>query len=134
MARVVDLGTVIDVLRGKLEFRSGEEGRELAVLEAPTAPCHRRHRAKKALGGIDVGPLVAAVENSTVTTGEQVPAKDVLAALPSLPVIREDRRSPRREDRGQRCRRSGAGARALYLARRSTRTSRTVRQFMDSHG
>ena len=33
MARVVDLGTVIDVLRGKLEFESGEEGREQAVLE-----------------------------------------------------------------------------------------------------
>ena len=33
VARVVDLGTVIDVLRGKLEFESGEEGRELAVLE-----------------------------------------------------------------------------------------------------
>ncbi len=33
VARVVDLGTVIDVLRGKLEFESGEEGREQAVLE-----------------------------------------------------------------------------------------------------
>jgi magnesium chelatase subunit I len=33
VARVVDLGTVIDVLRGKLEFESGEEGRELVVLE-----------------------------------------------------------------------------------------------------
>ena len=33
MARVVDLATVIDVLRGKLEFETGEEGREQAVLE-----------------------------------------------------------------------------------------------------
>ena len=33
VARVVDLSTVIDVLRGKLEFESGEEGREQAVLE-----------------------------------------------------------------------------------------------------
>ncbi|MFL6165770.1 MAG: sigma 54-interacting transcriptional regulator, partial [Ornithinibacter sp.] len=33
VARVCDLGTVIDVLRGKLEFESGEEGREQAVLE-----------------------------------------------------------------------------------------------------
>ena len=31
VARVVDLGTVIDVLRGKLEFESGEEGREQAM-------------------------------------------------------------------------------------------------------
>src|ERR1700724_3810685 len=33
VARVVDLGTVIDVLRGKLEFESGEEGREQDALE-----------------------------------------------------------------------------------------------------
>ncbi len=71
VARVVDLGTIIDVLRGKLEFESGEEGREQAVLE------HLLRRAtadtaQRALGGIDVGPLVTAVENATVTTGEQV--------------------------------------------------------------
>jgi Mg-chelatase subunit ChlI len=50
VARVVDLGTVIDVLRGKLEFESGEEGREQAVLE------HLLRRAtadtaQRALGG-----------------------------------------------------------------------------------
>ena len=55
VARVVDLGTVIDVLRGKLEFESGEEGREQAVLE------HLLRRAtadtaQRLLGGIDVGP------------------------------------------------------------------------------
>ena len=33
VARVVDLQTIIGVLRGKLEFESGEEGREQAVLE-----------------------------------------------------------------------------------------------------
>ena len=54
VARVVDLGTVIDVLRGKLEFESGEEGREQAVLE------HLLRRAtadtaSRVLGGIDVG-------------------------------------------------------------------------------
>ena len=87
VARVVDLGTVIDVLRGKLEFESGEEGREQAVLE------HLLRRAtadtaQRLLGGIDVGPLVAAVEDgSPVTTGERVSAKDVLAALPDLPVV-----------------------------------------------
>ena len=86
VARVVDLATVIDVLRGKLEFESGEEGREVAVLE------HLLRRAtadtaQKVLGGLDVRPLMVAVEASTVTTGEQVPAKDVLAALPDLPVL-----------------------------------------------
>ena len=58
VARVVDLGTVIDVLRGKLEFESGEEGREQAVLEhllrratADTAQrAARRHRRRPAGG------------------------------------------------------------------------------------
>ena len=65
VARVVDLGTVIDVLRGKLEFDSGEEGREQAVLEhllrratADTAP-----RATAAAS--TSAPLVAAVEDGS---------------------------------------------------------------------
>src|SRR6201999_1679731 len=87
VARVVDLGTVIDVLRGKLEFESGEEGREQAVLE------HLLRRAtadtaSRALGGLDVGTLVAAVEaGSGVTTGGRVSAKDVLGAIPGLPIV-----------------------------------------------
>ena len=89
VARVVDLSTVIDVLRGKLEFESGEEGREQAVLE------HLLRRAvadtaQRLIGGIDVGPLVVAIENgSAVTTGERVSAREVLAAVPEVP------RSPR---------------------------------------
>jgi magnesium chelatase subunit I len=86
VARVVDLPTIIDVLRGKLEFESGEEGREQAVLEhllrratADTAQRARRHRRRPA-GRRDRG-------GSPVTTGERVSAKDVLAALPDLPVI-----------------------------------------------
>jgi magnesium chelatase subunit I len=117
VARVVDLGTVIDVLRGKLEFESGEEGRELAVLE------HLLRRAtadtaQRALGGIDVGPLVTAVENSTVTTGEQIAAKDVLAALPDLPVIESiaDRLGARSE--GQRAAALELALEALYLAKK----------------
>ena len=117
VARVVDLGTVIDVLRGKLEFESGEEGRELAVLE------HLLRRAtadaaQKALGGIDVGPLVAAVENSTVTTGEQVAAKDVLAALPNMAVIDKiaDRLGARSE--GERAAALELALEALYLAKK----------------
>ena len=50
---MVDLQTIIGVLRGKLEFESGEEGREQAVLE------HLLRRAtadtaQRLLGGIDV--------------------------------------------------------------------------------
>ena len=96
VARVVDLGTVIDVLRGKLEFESGEEGREQAVLE------HLLRRAtadtaQRLLGGIDVGPLVIAIEGgSAVTTGERVSAKDVLAAVPEVPAIAKVAGAPRR--------------------------------------
>ena len=117
MARVVDLGTVIDVLRGKLEFESGEEGRELAVLE------HLLRRAtadaaQKALGGIDVGPLVAAVENSTVTTGEQVAAKDVLAALPNMAVIDKIAERLGARSEGERAAALELALEALYLAKK----------------
>ncbi len=122
VARVVDLGTVIDVLRGKLEFESGEEGRELAVLE------HLLRRAtadtaQQALGGIDVAPLVAAVADSTVTTGEQVSAKNVLAALPDLPVIDaiSERLGARTE--GERAAALELALEALYLAKKIDKTT-----------
>src|SRR5262249_11074280 len=87
VARVVDLATVIDVLAGKLEFESGEEGREQAVLEQLLRRAVA-DTAQRVLGGVDVGTLVAAVEDGApVTTGERVSAKDVLAALPDLPVV-----------------------------------------------
>ncbi|MCX6483519.1 MAG: sigma 54-interacting transcriptional regulator [Mycobacterium sp.] len=118
VARVVDLGTVIDVLRGKLEFESGEEGRELAVLE------HLLRRAtadtaQKALGGIDVGPLLAAVEGgSAVTTGEQVPAKNVLAALPGLPVVDKIAERLNATTDGERAAALELALEALYLAKK----------------
>jgi len=117
VARVVDLGTVIDVLRGKLEFESGEEGREQAVLE------HLLRRAtadtaQKALGGIDVAPLVAAVEASAVTTGEQISAKDVLAALPDLPVIGTIAERLAARSEGQRAAALELALEALYLAKK----------------
>ncbi len=96
VARVVDLGTVIDVLRGKLEFESGEEGREQAVLE------HLLRRAtadtaQRLLGGIDVGPLVVAVEGgSAVTTGERVSAQGRAGRAARPAGDRRDRRAARR--------------------------------------
>ena len=84
VARVVDLETAVDVLGGKIEFETGEEGREAQVLE---------HLLRKAtaetvrarLAGIDLGLLVRALEEgATVMTGEQVTAIDVLGGLPVL--------------------------------------------------
>ncbi|OBJ67975.1 sigma 54-interacting transcriptional regulator [Mycobacterium sp. 1274756.6] len=123
VARVVDLGTVIDVLRGKLEFETGEEGRELAVLEHLL----RRATADAAaaiLGGIDVAPLVTAVEEgSVVTTGERVSAKAVLAALPQLPVLDAIAQRVGAESEGERAAAVELALEALYLAKRIDKQS-----------
>jgi magnesium chelatase subunit I len=123
VARVVDLSTIVDVLRGKLEFESGEEGREQAVLE------HLLRRAtadtaQRVLGGLDVGPLVAAVEaGSPVTTGERVSAKDVLAALPDLPVLEDITGRLDAESDGERAAAVELALEALYLAKRIDKVS-----------
>jgi len=89
VARVVDLEAVPAVLRGKLEFEPGEEGREhehlTHLLRRAIADTARAH-----LAGLDLAPLALAVgEGHPVTTGERVPAAAVLAALPELPVLHE---------------------------------------------
>ncbi len=84
VARVVDLEAAVDVLVGKLEFESGEEGREADILghllRTATAETVRQH-----FRGIDLGPLVGALDGrTTVATGEQVTAREFLSGLPSL--------------------------------------------------
>jgi magnesium chelatase subunit I len=84
VARHVDLQTAVDVLGGKIEFETGEEGRELEVLthllRTATIETVRDH-----FRGIDFGLLVDAFETGeTVITGEQVVARDVLNGLPPL--------------------------------------------------
>lgn len=84
VARVVDLETAVDVLGGKIEFESGEEGREAEIL---------RHLLRSAvaetvrtqLAGVDLRLLVEAIEEGAmVTTGARVGARDFLAGLPVL--------------------------------------------------
>jgi len=89
VARPIDLDAVPAVLRGKLEFEPGEEGREQEhlthLLRRAIADTARAH-----LAGLDLAPLAEAVGGDhPVTTGERVPAADVLAALPELPVLHE---------------------------------------------
>ena len=84
VARVVDLETAVDVLGGKIEFESGEEGREREVLthllRTATAETVRAR-----LRGIDFAILVEAMEDGRmVTTGAQVTAREFLAGLPVL--------------------------------------------------
>jgi magnesium chelatase subunit I len=84
VARLVDVETAVDVLGGKVEFETGEEGREREVLthllRTATAETVRAH-----LSGIDLGLLVAALESGRmVTTGDTVTARDFLSQLPVL--------------------------------------------------
>ena len=121
VARVVDLETAVEVLGGKVEFETGEEGRErdilTHVLRTATAETVREH-----FRGIDLGLIVAALQGELmVTTGEQVTAR---AFLDGLPVLGES------DVYDQLCERVGAssaGERAsaielalegLYLARK----------------
>ncbi|MGA8248633.1 MAG: magnesium chelatase [Nocardioides sp.] len=84
VARMVDLETAIDVLGGKIEFETGEEGRETEILthllRTATAEAVRSH-----FRGLDFALLVDRIESgSMVTTGEQVAARDFLTGLPVL--------------------------------------------------
>jgi magnesium chelatase subunit I len=84
VARVVDLETAVDVLGGKIEFESGEEGRETEILThlLRTATAETvRHTFR----GLDLTLLVDALESGMmVTTGEQVTGRDFLTGLPVL--------------------------------------------------
>jgi len=86
MARPIDLEAALPVLRGKLEFVTGQEGREDEVLEhllrRATADTARRH-----LRGVDLAPLVDAVTKSPLRTGDRVTAAQVVAALPRVEVL-----------------------------------------------
>ncbi|MFC0449646.1 sigma 54-interacting transcriptional regulator [Rhodococcus jostii] len=118
VARPVDLETVVDVLRGKVEFESGEEGREIEVLE------HLLRRAtadtvRTRLGGIDLAELVEAVEQGDpVVTGERITAKALLNELPELEVLDVLAERLGAESDGERAAAAEFALEGLYLARR----------------
>jgi magnesium chelatase subunit I len=81
---VIDLDGVLDVIGGKVEFETGEEGREREVLvhllRKSTAETVRER-----LGALDFRVLVEAIEGGAmVSTGQLVAARDFLAGLPVL--------------------------------------------------
>ena len=86
VARLVDLDAAVEVLRGKIEFEPGEEGRESEILRylLRTATVDV---VRGLFRGIDMAPLVEAFDGSvTLTTGASVTATEFLAALPELSV------------------------------------------------
>ena len=84
VARVVDLETAVEVLGGKIEFETGEEGRESEVLthllRTAIAEAVRGH-----FRGLDLGLLVEAIEDgATIATerahdGARVPLRPARA-------------------------------------------------------
>ncbi|WP_051461471.1 ATP-binding protein [Tomitella biformata] len=118
VARPIDLDTVLSVLRGKVEFEPGEEGREFAVLEHLL----RRATAETArarLSGLDLGPLVSALDlGGQVVTGEEVAAADVLESLPDAESVAAviERLGARTE--GERAAAVELALEGLFLARR----------------
>ena len=76
------------------------------------------------LGGIDVGPLVTAIENgSAVTTGERVSARAVLDAVPEVPAIAHVQQRLGAKSDGQRAAAVELALEALYLAKRIDKVS-----------
>jgi magnesium chelatase subunit I len=89
VARPVDLDAVPDVLRGKIEFETGEEGREVEHMRYLLRRAFAE-TARERLGGFDMRPLAESiVEGRVVTTGERVPARELLESLPELPMLHD---------------------------------------------
>jgi magnesium chelatase subunit I len=118
VARPVDLGTIIEVLRGKVEFESGEEGREIEVLEhmlrRATADTVRAH-----LGGLNLAALVTAVETGDpIVTGDRITAKALLDELPDVAVIGDITERLNATSDGEKAAAVELALEGLYLARR----------------
>ncbi|MCU1600570.1 MAG: putative magnesium chelatase [Frankiales bacterium] len=87
VARVCDLPAIVASSRGKVEFESAEEGRELEVLD------HLLRKAtadtfRATLAGLDLSGLQGRFdEGAVLETGDLVPAAQVLADLGTVPGL-----------------------------------------------
>lgn len=126
VARLVDLEAAVDVLGGKVEFESGEEGREWEVLSyllrTATAEAVRAR-----LRGVDFAPLIGALDGSTtISTGERVTATEFLTGLPDLgdaDLYEEIADRFGAVDEGARASAIELALEALYLSRKITKDS-----------
>nr|WP_230416888.1 sigma 54-interacting transcriptional regulator [Micromonospora tarapacensis] len=87
VARVGDAVSVTSTLRGKVEFESGEEGREIEVLghllRTATAETFRAR-----LAGLDLSGFTALVDDGqAVETGELVSADELLRQVGTVPGL-----------------------------------------------
>jgi magnesium chelatase subunit I len=87
VARVADLAAMVPAVRGKVEFDSLEEGREVDIL------AHLLKRAvadtfRARLAGVDLGGLQKRVEaGGPIETGDLVPATALLTAIGPVPGL-----------------------------------------------
>jgi magnesium chelatase subunit I len=87
VARIGDTVSVTSTLRGKVEFESDEEGREIEVLahllRTATAETFRSR-----LAGLDLSSFINLVaDGNAVETGDLVPADEVLAQVGTVPGL-----------------------------------------------
>jgi magnesium chelatase subunit I len=87
VARVGDAASVTSTLRGKVEFESGEEGREVEILghllRTATAETFRAR-----LAGLDLSGFTALVaEGAAIETGELVGATELLRQVGTVPGL-----------------------------------------------
>jgi magnesium chelatase subunit I len=87
VARVCDTVSVTSTLRGKVEFESGEEGREIEILghllRTATAETFRAH-----LSGLDLSGFTDLVaEGEIIETGDLVPAEELLRQVGTVPGL-----------------------------------------------
>ena len=84
VARLVDVDAAVDVLRGKIEFEPGEEGRESEILQY-LLRLATVDVVRGLFRGLDLAPLVEVFDGSvTLGTGADVTAAEFLDALPEL--------------------------------------------------
>jgi magnesium chelatase subunit I len=87
VARVGDADPVVGTLRGKVEFESGHEGREVEVL-AHLLRTSVAETFRARLSGLDLGGFVALVaEGGSIETGELVTSQEVLQQVGTVPGL-----------------------------------------------
>ncbi len=87
VARVGDTESITSSLRGKVEFDSGQEGREIEVL-AHLLRTAVAQTFRSRVGGADVTGIRALAEGTaTLETGELVTAQEILGQLSEVPGL-----------------------------------------------
>jgi magnesium chelatase subunit I len=87
VARVADTASIVSTLRGKVEFESGEEGREIEILaHLLRVAISDTFRAK--LSGLDLSGFTdLAADGTIIESGELTSAEELLAQVGTVPGL-----------------------------------------------